>query len=324
MIALIALVLPIASAWLVLGRFIHTPVLRAGIALAVGITVPSMTTLAILAIASHMGPHFPVVDAAIWVSALGIVWWHSVRNPSPPPASSSPAPAPALARWALWVAISLCAVAFFRSSTGLHGSWDAWAIWNLRARFLLRARDWTQAFTPDLGWSHPDYPLLVPLTVMRLWACLGVETPWIPFLLGGLFAAAALLIVVGTTGMLNPPARFMAGLLLIGSPWIWEVPSQTADVPVSALYAASFGLAAAGWTSKIPAMMMLSGFAASMAAWTKNEGLLFALIVLAVCVVKRERVRPWIAGALPGFLILGWFKLTLAPPSDLQQPVTAI
>jgi len=90
------------------------------------------------------------------------------------------------------------------------------------------------------------------------------------------------------------------------------------------LYAASFGLAAAGWTSKIPAMMMLSGFAASMAAWTKNEGLLFALIVLAVCVVKRERVRPWIAGALPGFLILGWFKLTLAPPSDLQQPVTAI
>jgi hypothetical protein len=34
------------------------------------------------------------------------------------------------------------------------------------------------------------------------------------------------------------------------------------------------------------------------------------------------RVLPWIAGALPGFLILAWFKLRLAPPS--QQPVAAM
>src|SRR4029077_3675319 len=132
------------------------------------------------------------------------------------------------------------------------------------------------------------------------------------------------LVVIGATAMLNPPARFTAGLLLIGSPWIWQVPSQPAAVPASVFFAASFALAAAGWTGETPAMMVLSGFAASMAAWTKNEGLLFALIVLAVCLGKRERVLPWIAGALPGFLILAWFKLRLAPPSDLEQPVTAI
>jgi hypothetical protein len=132
------------------------------------------------------------------------------------------------------------------------------------------------------------------------------------------------IVVIGATAILNPPARFTAGLLLIGSPWIWQVPSQTADVPASVFFVASFALAAAGWSNKTPAMMMLSGVAGSMAAWTKNEGLLFALIVLAVCLVKRERVLPWIAGALPGFLVLAWFKLRLAPPSDLQQPVAAI
>lgn len=40
--------------------------------------------------------------------------------------------------------------------------------------------------------------------------------------------------------------------------------------------------------------------------------------------MKRERVLPWIAGALPGFLVLAWFKLRLAPPSDLQQPLAAM
>jgi hypothetical protein len=193
MMALIALVVPIAWAWLLLGRVLHAPAFRAGIALAMGIAVPSMTTLAILAIRSRADRQFLVIDGAFWTSALGIAWWYSARNPGPPPASPSSAPGtPAFSRWALWIAVGFCAVAFARSSTGLHGSWDAWAIWNLRARFLLRAPDWTQAFTPDLGWSHPDYLLLVPLTVMRLWAWLGVETPWIPFLLGGVFAAAAL------------------------------------------------------------------------------------------------------------------------------------
>ena len=57
-----------------------------------------------------------------------------------------------------------------------HGEWDAWAVWNLKARFLLRgAEDWTALFSPAL--PHPGYPLMLPGTVARLWMWLGTETP---------------------------------------------------------------------------------------------------------------------------------------------------
>ena len=47
-----------------------------------------------------------------------------------------------------------------------HGRWDAWAIWNLRAKFLATPSDrWRDAFDPVVSWSHPDYPLLLPLAV---------------------------------------------------------------------------------------------------------------------------------------------------------------
>jgi hypothetical protein len=281
-----------------------------------------MTTAAIFAVTSR-ADRFPVIDGALWTCALGVAWWRSARRPR-----SSRASVPAVRdtptrwSWALWAALVLCAVALVRSSAGLHGAWDAWAIWNQRARVFVRARDWTQAF--DMSSSHPDYPLLLPLTVARLWAWHGVETPWIPFFLGTVFGAAALLVVIGTTAVLNPPARITAGLLLIGSPWIWEVPAELADVPVSVFFTTSFGLAAVGWRKQMPAMLMLAGMAASMAAWTKNEGLLFALVAPLAWRLKGKPLLLWIAGALPGFFTVGWFNLTLAPPSDLVQPAAVI
>ena len=45
-----------------------------------------------------------------------------------------------------------------------HGSVDAWAIWNVHARFLFRgsAGGWQNMFVPAEMQGHPDYPLLVP------------------------------------------------------------------------------------------------------------------------------------------------------------------
>jgi len=62
-----------------------------------------------------------------------------------------------------------------------HGETDAIAIWNLRARSLLRGgREWAAVLSPAIGWSHPDYPLLLPLTVARLWSYAGSETTAVP------------------------------------------------------------------------------------------------------------------------------------------------
>ena len=322
MIAVVAFVVPIACAWLVFARLIQAPALRAGVALVMGIGVPSLTTVAILAVTSR-ADRLPAIDGVLWTCLLGLAWW---RAALPRPSRRAPLltvhDPPTRFRWPLWIALVLCAMALVLSSASLHGAWDAWAIWNLRARFLVRAQDWTQTF--DMASSHPDYPLLLPLTVTRLWAWHGAETTWIPLLLGTVFAAAALLVVIGATAVLNPPMRITAGLLLIGSPWTWEVPAQLADVPVSVFFTASFALAAVGQRRQMPAMLLLSGMAASMAAWTKNEGLVFALLAPIAWCLKGKQLLLWMAGVLPGFVTLGWFKLTLAPPSDLAQPVAVI
>ena len=57
------------------------------------------------------------------------------------------------------------------------GDWDAWTIWNQRARFLLRGSEqWRQAFSPVF--AHTDYPLLLPSSNARLWSYLGAEPSW--------------------------------------------------------------------------------------------------------------------------------------------------
>ena len=55
-----------------------------------------------------------------------------------------------------------------------EGGWDAWMIWDLRARFLVRAPDFRDAFSPQmLPWAHQDYPWLLPGAVTQLWRATG-------------------------------------------------------------------------------------------------------------------------------------------------------
>jgi len=67
----------------------------------------------------------------------------------------------------------------------------------------------------------------------------------------------------------------------------------------------------------------LAGLFASQAAWTKDEGLLFATVVL-ICHAAAQwwfggwkllvRRLPWfVGGALPGLVLVAVFKLALTP-----------
>jgi len=74
-----------------------------------------------------------------------------------------------------------------------HGTTDAWMIWNLRARFLFRAGPcWNDLsrFTQYTAPYHPDYPMMLPLSVSRGWRAAGVESLAVPILIG-LFSPSA-------------------------------------------------------------------------------------------------------------------------------------
>ncbi len=72
---------------------------------------------------------------------------------------------------------------------------------------------------------------------------------------------------------------------------------------------------------------MLAGLSAGLAAWTKNEGLLFLLVLLVMrCIVAWRRnqgrralgqLALLLAGAAPALAVVLLFKLSLATPNDL-------
>src|SRR5690606_13811250 len=111
-----------------------------------------------------------------------------------------------------------------------HGDWDAWAIWNQKARFLFRAgTDWTDALT--IGWAQPGHPLLVPASVARLWAYTGHEPTLAPALLGMLFGGGTVAVVVAALGPQHPRAWVAGAVVLAPGVFVQEWTAQQADIP---------------------------------------------------------------------------------------------
>src|ERR1700678_522499 len=85
--------------------------------------------------------------------------------------------------WALALAFGIVlAIAWVRLiqvATALPvGNWDAWAIWNLRAKFLAGPGGaWRYALSPLLNNSHPDYPVLLPAFIARVWKASSAVSP---------------------------------------------------------------------------------------------------------------------------------------------------
>ncbi len=213
-----------------------------------------------------------------------------------------------------------------------QGAWDAWQIWNLRAAFLAAPTpDWVTGFNAALEWSHPDYPLLVPSSVARLWVFGGaMSTQW-PIVFAAEIYVAAILLTAGTLLRISGVAGAALGLALLLVPEYGQfITAQCADAAVGLYVLLSVSLLSGG---RAAGRLVASGAAAGLAAWTKNEGLVATLAIpLIVGVVtafsedRREAARRallMIAGAVASLVVLALFKLLLSPPSDLLIAISA-
>ncbi len=237
--------------------------------------------------------------------------------------------------WLPGIAAAVSVAAFLAAlvlmiSAGPQGDWDAWAIWNVRAKFLAHEGLWRNAVSPDLTATHPDYPLLWPAAVARAWSESGQIVPAAPQ--AGAFLAALTLVLLYACGLAARcgwqwSAAGTAALLMTVSLWR-TAPGQYADVPLAMFLLGSVIAAAAaqqaGWS---PAGLALSGTLASFAAFTKNEGLAFCVFLAgALAFAARQRALWWLAGAAPVLALTALFHRLLAPPkamlsaASFQQP----
>jgi hypothetical protein len=191
-----------------------------------------------------------------------------------------------------------------------QGEWDAWSIWNLRARFLaapgaLPHRAWSSALT----WTHPEYPLLLSGFVARCWTYAGSTTEAAPMAVSYLFFLALLAMLTGGVAIWRSRALgLLAGLILLGSPmFLHEVVVQYADVPLACYFAGATIFA-------LLDRPLLAGLLAGFAAWTKDEGLLFlAVFFAAMALLRRRGIVQAAAGAIPFAALTLIFKFALAP-----------
>jgi hypothetical protein len=297
--------------------------------------VASLLAFAWLLAGGALDRIYAAVDAAVF---LGLWAAAALAARSRAAGEERPAPAPVLAAGPAWtgterlaallVAAALLAAlaAFARASAFTpHGEWDAWAIWNLRARFLVRAGEgWRAAFSPELARSQIAYPLLVPLSVARLWAYAG-ESTFAPALVAGVFTfATPLALAWGVARAAGIVPAATAVLALLATSQLTELgASQYADVPVAALFVVALGLLLHAGEGPFRARRLgAAGLLLGLAGWTKNEGLVMAAAAVLACLaagaVARGRralrdLGPLAAGAaLPAAAWLA-FHLLLVP-----------
>lgn len=299
------------------------------------------------------GDHFIVVDLLILVVLCILYAYVLARRQSGPTASPQPvediAVSPRLTALLTGSFLVAIVVALYDAVVGVlahpHGDgWDAFAIWNLHARFLFRGGShWRDGFNPLIPWSHPDYPLLLPAATARFWSYLGHDSPPVPAIIGLAFTFSALTLLVSSLWRLRGPnAALLAGITLSATPFFLEQgTAQYADVPLSFFILATIVLLhfrfqqqsdSSLWQARGP--LALAGISASFAAWTKNEGLLFVIATCTahVCFFARKsdthgafpnssgRPRDLLValfGSLPMLALIAWFKHSVATAGDL-------
>jgi hypothetical protein len=221
---------------------------------------------------------------------------------------------------------ALAAITFVaRSVVAPHGEWDAWAIWNARARALFLGLAEPGGHSIPLPvLAHADYPELLARSIARAWTFAGIDDVTVPVMFAALFAGFATLLAGASISHRRGAARgLLTAAFILASPalvnWTW---SQGADVPLSFYVLLTLVFAAAAVTIKAPSLWAFTGLSAGLAAWTKNEGIVFFVVMAMIGTAwtwrtQRASLLSFVAGAAPALLVLTMFKLHVTFTNEL-------
>jgi hypothetical protein len=212
-----------------------------------------------------------------------------------------------------------------------YGNFDSYATWNLRARALMLSgpQTWTVAFSPLLSWkSHVDYPLFWSLTLLRAWQELGVQLPQAGQIQTVGFGLASAGLLFSALFRFRGLAQGVLGtILVLGMPWFLAYNTfQQADGPLAFFYLLAVLLLYTYEQNDHSGVLILAGLSAGLAAWVKNDGLVFLVAVGIYLLVHRlrhpwgknlARLLPFVAGLLLPLITILVFKIRLDVHGDL-------
>jgi hypothetical protein len=259
--------------------------------------------------------HVPFIITVLLVIAFCIMLLNAARSRALEPSMYS------------WPAVAVIAAGVFLITNRTYylatkwGEWDAWGMWNFHAKFLTDGRQWTNLFR-STQYDHADYPLGLPaLLAFFSRMCGGHGMLHISFAIHFLITLLIPLLIF----LLLYRKNFIiaaATLILFATDdfYLSRGVSQYADTMLAAWFL--MALVAISHAAHDKRMVALSAFFAGCAAWTKNEGIVLAALLLifyANVFFSRKYIRYSIAGILLPLVTLAVFKIFYAPDNDILR-----
>ncbi len=165
-----------------------------------------------------------LADAVVLLLLAFLVRWRRVRTAPAGAPDAGPNP-PYRWTWLLVLVFGACLLPVLLTfmevvQANPYGDWDAWAIWNLRAKYLAGPGEtWRYAVSPLLTLTHPDYPLLTSGFIAHAWKAGGGQpTTTIPIATALLFSGSALALLVASLALLRGPSLgLLAGMVVLAN-----------------------------------------------------------------------------------------------------------
>lgn len=218
------------------------------------------------------------------------------------------------------VTIATKAALFFEK----YGAWDAWAIWNLQAKYMASQEHWrTMLLNTQHG--HPDYPLLVPGITAFLHRLLPIQVETASFAFSffiTLLIPVLLFLQLRQKNLLV--AAYVLYLFATDAFYIKHGVSMYADTTLAFFFLCA--LVAIRQQLNGNKQVLLAAAALGCALWTKNEGVMLAVIFCTFYFKELflgGRVKYFALGISLPLVTWLFFKSCYAPGNDLLGAVNS-
>ena len=209
--------------------------------------------------------------------------------------------------------------------------WDGFSIWLLRGRVLAGSEAFPSSLFGEaqLAGGHWDYPILLPSFFAWFMKIGGLETHELSICIGLLMAVIPVAITLGLSRSMPLPFATIAGLSPLLVPGLVRVHyAAYADPMIVMLMVGAMGWLIMGAACRDRGQLVAGGLALAALVATKNEGMLWALALLAMTFLMSfgqvDMVdlgkRLFRVAVLPGVFFVLWTVLSrrLGADNDLM------
>lgn len=200
-----------------------------------------------------------------------------------------------------------------------YGTWDAWAMWNMHAKYLANPEYWATLFQ-NKDFAHTDYPLLLPANIAFYSRIVGIEQ------LQTVSYCFHLLITILIPVLIFTETKHRN--IIFSAIGIYWLSTNINHLTIASYQLADslvgfFTLLAIIATDHIESDKRYAAITTSMLGlcmFTKNEGVLISLLFVVFYfrpLFKKDNLKYVVAGiALPALALL-IFKIVYAPHNDI-------